>query len=98
MTTLVSDSEAVVSRSNEHHAAWKHLPVKTCGHARSPNRIVGGTAAYLGQFPWIARIGSRSKKNVLRFFCGGALISKIFVLSASHCFYPKDKTYEFLHN
>lgn len=51
-----------------------------CGRSASKiNRIVGGTDASFGQFPWQAFVqvgGSR---------CGGALISSRHVVTAGHC-------------
>lgn len=51
-----------------------------CGRSTSKiNRIVGGTDASFGQFPWQAFVqvgGSR---------CGGALISSRHVVTAGHC-------------
>ncbi|XP_063703646.1 CLIP domain-containing serine protease HP8-like [Culicoides brevitarsis] len=54
-----------------------------CGNADA-DRIVGGTRAKLGQYPWLARLGYNRTENVT-FECGGTLISKRHVLTASHC-------------
>lgn len=57
-----------------------HARKKDCGRSASKiNRIVGGTDASFGQFPWQAFVqvgGSR---------CGGALISSRHVVTAGHC-------------
>ena len=39
------------------HANWPHDVGDDCGVSYS-DRIIGGTNAALGQYPWIARIGS----------------------------------------
>lgn len=52
------------------------------------DRIIGGTNASLGQFPWLARIGYTSEEQRSaspNFKCGGALVSKYYVLTAAHC-------------
>ena len=52
-----------------------HVPVN-----EQDNRIIGGQDAYRGQFPWQAAllIGGSG-------FCGGSLISNIWVLTAAQC-------------
>ena len=44
-------------------SGWGLLNWKKCGLSRSASsdRIVGGTAAALGQYPWLARIGYNRK-------------------------------------
>lgn len=41
------------------HPAWMLLDAQDCGDSVA-DRIIGGTNAGLGQFPWIARLGYRS--------------------------------------
>lgn len=48
------------------------------------NRIVGGEPASSGQFPWQVGITYTRNDGAL-FFCGGALVSEQFVLTAAHC-------------
>jgi len=44
------------------------------------NRITGGSPANRGQFPWqVALIVD------VAWFCGGSLISSLWVLTAAHC-------------
>ncbi|XP_018572118.1 trypsin-2-like [Anoplophora glabripennis] len=71
---------------------WKNLP-RDCGKTRfndsvveeMDDRIINGTEAKLGQFPWMARLGITRENASPIFFCGGSLISRIFVISAAHC-------------
>ncbi|XP_044268051.1 brachyurin-like [Tribolium madens] len=46
-------------------------------------RIIGGDEAKAGQFPYAAAI--YIKKELSTTFCGGALLSKLWVLTAGHC-------------
>ncbi|XP_044739396.1 chymotrypsin BII-like [Chrysoperla carnea] len=46
-------------------------------------RIIGGKQAALGQFPWQVAISFKTSQGT--FFCGGALISDQWVLTAAHC-------------
>ncbi|XP_057317818.1 transmembrane protease serine 9-like [Microplitis mediator] len=50
-----------------------------CGIGRK-TRIVGGTTATIGEFPWMVGITIRGK-----FHCGGSLITRRHVLTAAHC-------------
>ncbi|KAL7013509.1 hypothetical protein ACKWTF_015432 [Chironomus riparius] len=58
-----------------------------CGISHS-DRIIGGTTAALGQYPWIAHIGLLRNDNgwfYLSYECGAALIHPKFVITAAHC-------------
>src|SRR5690242_9673680 len=46
------------------------------------SRIIGGTPAELGEFPFVVAVAS----NTLGVFCGGAIIHSRFILTAAHCF------------
>lgn len=47
-------------------------------------RIIDGTEAKLKQFPYHV---SLYKQDKVKYFCGGAIINRRFILSAAHCFY-----------
>ncbi|XP_027039120.1 transmembrane protease serine 9-like isoform X1 [Pocillopora damicornis] len=55
----------------------------TCG-IRKPSRIVGGEVAYPGAWPWQAGF-KRDANDII--FCGGSLINKEWIATASHCVY-----------
>lgn len=55
--------------------------VLDCGQQRSTSRIIGGSVAKLGQWPWQLTLHFMGSH-----VCGGTLISPNFVLTAAHCF------------
>ncbi|KAF7218912.1 transmembrane protease serine 13a [Nothobranchius furzeri] len=52
-----------------------------CGKRQLVSRIIGGTAAKSGDWPWQVSLQYRGSH-----VCGGVLISQDFVLTAAHCF------------
>ena len=50
-------------------------------------RIVNGTKASLGAWPWAVALGLLDGNYGFRAFCGGTLISENYVLTAAHCFF-----------
>ncbi|KAM9801610.1 transmembrane protease serine 13a [Neosynchiropus ocellatus] len=52
-----------------------------CGRQQSTSKIIGGTAAKSGQWPWQASLHFKG-----RHVCGAVLIAPDFVLTAAHCF------------
>ena len=55
-------------------------PAIECGKtAIASRRVVGGTEAGFGSFPWMALVRGSTNR------CGGALISSRWVVTAGHC-------------
>ena len=53
----------------------------------SHTRIVGGTNAKLGDWPWQVNIDYLYNTANPGYHCGGTLIDEEWVLSTAHCFY-----------
>ncbi|XP_069840785.1 serine protease 27-like [Dendropsophus ebraccatus] len=69
----------------QHAARWTSSFSRaqpSCGSPVFSSRIVGGTDAVDGEWPWQASIQTREIQ-----LCGGSLISSQWVLSAAHCYY-----------
>jgi len=64
-----------------------------CGH-KGPGhtRIVGGTNAKPGDWPWQASVHYEKSPGIQKQWCGGTLIDEEWVLCAAHCFDNKDAT------
>ncbi|KAJ8974778.1 hypothetical protein NQ317_002492 [Molorchus minor] len=77
-------NNSVVSNERSNENAPDSLS-KICGRQTASNdRIVGGTLAGLGEFPWLVMLRYPSN-NGLIFGCEGSLISSRYVLTAAHC-------------
>jgi len=49
-------------------------------------RVVGGNAASVNEYPWMALLRRKGQAHS-GFFCGGSLISSKWVLTAQHCIF-----------
>ncbi|CAJ0963604.1 unnamed protein product [Ranitomeya imitator] len=60
-----------------------------CGQQKRSSRIIGGTEANLGDWPWQASLQIRTERQY-EHVCGGTIMNNQYVLSAAHCFTGKD--------
>ena len=80
---------------------------KTCGVRGPPGKIVGGQATVKNDYTWMALLTRGSNVQRLQIdytqvsdlmrthkpFCGGALVSKYWIVTASHCTTGEDGLY-----
>ncbi|KAG5895997.1 hypothetical protein JTB14_007565 [Gonioctena quinquepunctata] len=74
----------------------KFLSKPDCGLSNMTNsRVVGGSPAKLGEFPFIVSLGYRNQRNpsVPKWLCGGTLISDRHILTAGHCVHNRKDLY-----
>lgn len=57
------------------------LRLPDCGQVGSQDRIVGGTDAFIEDWPWQVSL-QQGGQHV----CGGSLVSPRWVVTAAHCF------------
>ncbi|XP_037322639.2 coagulation factor IXb isoform X2 [Pungitius pungitius] len=101
-SSSVSPAEAVVSSGEARSAtevekkqlpSWAFFPTlpTITEQDNTDQRIVGGNDAIPGEIPW--QVALMSHSDVLQraeVFCGGSLISELWVLTAAHCLVPND--------
>ncbi|XP_073458585.1 transmembrane protease serine 13 [Aquarana catesbeiana] len=61
------------------------LKCSDCGRQMTSSRIIGGTSASTGEWPWQVSLQVPNGKRYAH-VCGGTLINSNYVLTASHCF------------
>jgi secreted trypsin-like serine protease len=50
-------------------------------------RIIGGTLAPIGAYPWQVSIGISGQPQIYGHFCGGSLVGPNWIVTAAHCVY-----------
>lgn len=86
--TCFDQSSPTIFRFEGHPNRKALADSAACGKVPSAqNRIVGGQAADIGQYPWLANLGYAlaSEPNNVQFKCGGALVGDRYVITAAHC-------------
>lgn len=64
-------------------ATWTSTPPRA---APVQGRIVGGTVAAPGEFPWqVGLLRASQADNFIAQFCGGTLVAPLWVVTAAHC-------------
>lgn len=82
-------SEVCCPRDDIYHAFEEGAEAEEdeeCGVPVPQYRIRGGQIATIDEFPWTAMLLRENRTSrALYYHCGGALISRTFVISAAHC-------------
>lgn len=56
-----------------------------CGRSGDQDRIFGGNETAIDQYPWMALVEYRTRRNTLSLSCAASLISKRYLVTAGHC-------------
>lgn len=70
-----------------------HTVSAACGkapHNTGVVRIIGGTQAGPGEYPWMVKLTIKMK-NGEAFQCGGSILNSRSLLTAAHCVSDKEK-------
>ncbi|KAG7197998.1 hypothetical protein KM043_016223 [Ampulex compressa] len=63
------------------------LPLVALSHAELESKIVGGTPALPGEFPYQVSLQIINSEH---HFCGGSILNEDYVITAAHCLTSKD--------
>lgn len=63
-------------------------------NSRGSKRVVAGERSDPGEWPWQVLLNYTETENL---YCGGAILSKHFILTASHCFRKNKSFLNFLN-
>jgi len=59
---------------------------KECGKKNAGARVIGGSDAAHGEFPWQVSLQAERYGLKLRHVCGGTILTPKWILTAGHCF------------
>ncbi|CAH2098460.1 unnamed protein product [Euphydryas editha] len=78
--------DSFISGYKDHAETPINAPATNCGRRKIDytELIVGGAPTKPGDFPWHAAL-YKLDRSVIKYICGGTLISKNAVLTAAHC-------------
>lgn len=77
--------QAITRRSAwESHPNARLIPADECGIDNS-QKIWGGYITDMEQYPWTVLLQYQTSTGIKKFLCGGALITKRYVVTAAHC-------------
>jgi len=86
---IESSSQTPVTSPGPTPTPTTQPPVSSeCGVSRTKTRIVGGTVAAQGAWPWSVILGRQRFGGGFQVMCGGTLIDEDTILTAAHCFDP----------
>ncbi|XP_041656259.1 transmembrane protease serine 4a isoform X1 [Cheilinus undulatus] len=80
-TTTTPLHQATIDRNTCRSGAVVSLSCSDCGSVGTQDRIVGGTDAFIEDWPWQVSLQQGGQHT-----CGGALLTPSWVLTAAHCF------------
>ncbi|XP_059485536.1 brachyurin-like [Neocloeon triangulifer] len=81
-----TDENFISSSNGTDHETFPKWPVNnTNSNNTNEGRILGGTAATLGQFPYFVYVLGTKADGTTTISCGGALLSESWVLTAAQC-------------
>ncbi|XP_054165140.1 plasma kallikrein-like [Oppia nitens] len=66
-----------------------------CGVSRKPfvnrlelGRVIGGTDAFRGEFPWMVSLQLVINTTLVYHLCGGSIVNQQWIVTAAHCVQP----------
>lgn len=82
-TRVIDNSGQLIKQDGQISCGETNRNGKTSVTDSIPNRIVGGTKADPGEFPYQVRLNIRSRRGSS--LCGGVIIDQRHILTAAHC-------------